>query len=140
MQFEELRRFLTDEEIAAIEFLENAGYVVMTETKVEDGKRKGKNDIRTTFFNHGRYDLVIGMQSFSLRAESGDSDRGRSELHGSAAENFWMDFSNWKRRHNNAFLTLLDENLDDLKSAPVDVQEEVKIKFLKKNQINDWPI
>lgn len=69
MIFDMLQRKLSRDELSAIRLLEKGGFVVMTEVLVQDGKVKDKKPVRT-FSRSGRYDLMIGIKSISMRPEA----------------------------------------------------------------------
>jgi hypothetical protein len=134
MKFEEITE-LTAEERSALEYLESVGWSIMTEVRIEDCKIKDGSR-RRTFANSGRYDCVVGMKKFGAEAAVAPQTEGAP-----ADMNFWMDFSNWKRMpRDNFFILVVNENLDDLKAAPADVQAEVKKKFDKFFDEADWPL
>ncbi len=133
MKFEEIAE-LSAEERSALEYLESVGWSIMTEALIEDCRKKDGSR-RRTFSNSGRWDCIVGMRKFGAVAEAAP------QTEGAPADNFWMDFSNWKRMSRDGFFDMvINKHLDELKMAPVDVQAEVKKKFDKFFEESDWPL
>jgi len=157
MIYQELSRYLTDEEKMAVEYLESIGYQVLTEARLDDCKKKDGRRVRT-FSLSGRYDLIIGLKSVRGRPvpesvdDSGDeeveveveaeADSVDVEEEGAViGDNFWMNRDRWHRMNREGFRTLVvEEAVDDLKAAPLDVQEDVKEKFLRFFDESEWPL
>lgn len=158
MLFDELRQQLSADELSAIEFLESRGFVILTEARLEDCRRKDGSRFRT-FSLSGRYDLMMGLKSITDRPFEDDPqavdpkieddpqqpqdavDDGPQVEGRIIGSNFWMERDQWIRLNRDAFYQLVTEEvLDDLIAAPADVQDEVKDKFLRFFDAKEWPI
>ena len=151
MRYDELRELLSDEELAAIKFLEGRGFEIFTDAKLEDGFKKDGGRHRT-FTMAGRYNLMLALKNVSERAVR----RGRPaklpelpelpetkppETPAGEVDNFWLHRSKWYRLGRVEFYQLVTEEvLDDLKAATAEVQAAVKEKFDRLCNPDDWPI
>lgn len=138
MMFDELAEQMSELELSAIEYLESIGYQIFTEARMDDCKKKDGKRVRT-FAAHGRYDILIGLESVSGRAKSKvKKPASKKDLVG---DNFWMNRDRWHKMNRQGFHALVvEEAIEDLKAAPQDVQEEVKIKFLRFFDASEWPL
>jgi hypothetical protein len=156
MRYNELCQLLSDEELAAIKFLESRGFQILTDAKLEDGYKKDGGRHRT-FTLSGRYNLMLVLKSVLERnvrrgrpvklpelPETSVDDISEDET-GSGTDdktdNFWLDRSKWIRLGREEFCQLVTEEVtDDLRAATPDVQAAVKEKFDRLCNPDDWPI
>ena len=154
MRYDELRELLSDEELAAIKFLEGRGFEIFTDANLEDGFKKDGGRHRT-FTMAGRYNLMLALKNISERAVRRGRPAKLPELPETdppetkppetskvnAIDNFWLDRGKWIRLSREEFYQLVTEEvLDDLKAATPDVQAAVKEKFDRLCNPDDWPI
>jgi hypothetical protein len=156
MLFQEICRHLSDQERAALEYLESIGWQIMTEALLEDCKKKDGTRFRT-FSLSGRYDVMVGLKKVQgdpmpvvsedlavfeeAEAVSENVAATIAEEGEIIGDNFWMDRDRWIRMSRDGFFVLVtEEAVDDLKAAPADVQEDVKEKFLRFFKESDWPL
>jgi hypothetical protein len=161
MLFDEVKQYLSPEERSAIEFLERRGFSILTEARLDDCKKKDGSRFRT-FSLQGRYDVMIGLKSVAGRdgfqaEETEESEQsfndsnsletdieaegGGEDVEEVIGGNFWMNRDRWIMMNRAGFFHLVtEEALADLQAAPVDVQAEVKDKFLRFFDESEWPL
>lgn len=133
---------------SAIKKLEDAGMVVTTETLIQDCKKSDGTRFRT-FTLSGRHDLVLIVRKVDDLKPISSVVQKKSkvpELPEPPAEidqgvNFWLDRAKWHRLSSVEFCPLVQEEcLDDLRSAPDEVQADVRQKFDRLCKSEDWPL
>ena len=153
MRYQELEPYLSSVELEAIETLEGCGWMILTETKIEDTYKKDGSRIRT-FTLSGRYDIALVLEKVNTDRPMAEPEEiiSKDEIieeieleteseDESYSDNFWMDESNWKRMARGPFYDLVKyEALDDLKQVPDSVKDEIQRKFVKYFDPDDWPL
>lgn len=164
MKFDELELMLSNEELEAIQALESNGWQVLTETKIEDTRKKDGGRIRT-FTLTGRYDLAVVLKhvggketvaesngvlpptsgdSSNLLGDSSDPEEtgapGTKDLKGSGDFfNFWENQKNWQRKSGKILHRLVTKDeRESLLIAPQNIVDLVKEKFDRLCDPDDW--
>ena len=132
----------------AIKTLVDAGMVVVTEARLEDCKKSDGTRFRT-FTLSGRHDLALIVKD--IKDLSGVSVKeppekkyyppvAREEVEPEGV-NFWLERSKWIRLSGEELHPLVTEEcLGDLDDAPADIQADVKQKFDRLCDPEDWPL
>jgi DNA-directed RNA polymerase subunit K/omega len=126
----------------AIQKLADAGMTVVTEMRMDDCKKVDGTRFRT-FTLQGRYALaLIIKRTDDLKPIGADEppDEPPAEILPEGS-NFWLDRSQWHRMSGKEFYPLVvEECLGDLADAPPEVQADVKEKFDRLCDSEDWPL
>ena len=133
----------------AIKKLADAGMVVTTETLIQDCKKSDGTRFRT-FTLQGRHDLALIVRKVAdLKPIDPGPKKAKVKLFEppeppaeiDQGVNFWLDRAKWHRLSSVEFCPLVQEEcLDDLRSAPDEVQADVRQKFDRLCKSEDWPL
>lgn len=134
---------------SAIKKLEDAGMTVTTETLLQDCKRSDGTRFRT-FTLSGRHDLCLIVRKVSdlkpIAAIAAPKKVAVKKdpvplMEIDQGTNFWLDRGKWHRLSGKEFYPLvMEECLDDLRSSPAEVQDDVRRKFDRLCDADDWPL
>jgi hypothetical protein len=132
----------------AIKTLVDAGMVVVTEALLEDCKKSDGTRFRT-FTLSGRHDLALIVKNIKDLSGVTVNTPLEKKYHPPVIEeevepegvNFWLERSKWIRLSGDELYPLVTEEcLGDLADAPADIQVDVKQKFDRLCEPEDWPL
>jgi hypothetical protein len=132
----------------AIKTLVDAGMVVVTEARLEDCKKSDGTRFRT-FTLSGRHDLALIVKDIKNLRGAKVTLPPEKVYHPPVAKeevepegvNFWLERSKWIRLSGEELHPLVTEEcLGDLADAPGDIQADVKQKFDRLCEPEDWPL
>ena len=132
----------------AIKTLVDAGMVVVTEVRLEDCRKSDGTRFRT-FTLSGRHDLALIVKDIKdlsgvtvkLPLEKKYYPPVSKEEVEPEGVNFWLERSKWIRLSGEELHALATEEcLGDLADAPADIQADVKHKFDRLCDPEDWPL
>lgn len=125
----------------AIKKLVDAGMVVVTEALLEDCKKSDGTRFRT-FSLSGRHDLALIIKDVKdFRKPEKVAKPAPDPVEVDEGVNFWLDRENWIRLSGKELHPLVvEECLADLADSPGQVQMDVKQKFDRLCDPEDWPL